>query len=73
MLDYVNGIGNLSRDQYINMSTLCFSLHHFVLRNSIATKQKKMAKNCYIVITAKQTQSQDSFELISVKEPLLHM
>ena len=40
IIDYVTGIGNLSRDQYIRTRTPCYSLHHFVLSNSIATRPK---------------------------------
>ena len=47
MIDYVNGIGNLSRDQYIRTRTPCYSLHHFVLSNSIATKPKNGQKPLY--------------------------
>ena len=44
IIDYVTGIGNLSRDQYIRTRTLCYSLHHFVLSNSIATRPKNGQK-----------------------------
>ena len=76
IIHYVNGIGNLSRDQYIRTRTPCYSLHHFVLSNSIATKpkngQKPLQLRTYRVIAAKQKQFQGSFELIPVKEYLLY-
>ena len=73
IIDYVNRIGNLSRDQYIRTRT---SLHHFILSNSIATRpkngQKPLQLRTYRVIAAKQKQPQGSFELIPVKESLLY-
>ena len=76
IIDYVTGIGNLSRDQYIRTRTPCYSLHHFVPSNSIATRpkngQKPLQLRTYRVIAAKQKQFQGSFELIPVKESLLY-
>ena len=67
----------LSRVQYIRTRTLCYSLHHFVLNNSIAIRpkngQKSLQLRTYRVIKAKQNQPQCSFELIPVKESLLYM
>ena len=57
--------------------TPCYSLHHFVLSNSIATRpkngQKPLQLRTYRVIAAKQKQFQGSFELIPVKESLLYV